>query len=162
MDTNYLDAIPGEPLTNAAVEFMRDAYARLRDADGPPAPDEYRDGLSADFRYTGRNRRTVSFGEMTSSDWPEFIATFWDVGAGQPQFSDPQTIAVRGQSCAAITGRIGYGDDTSTDFLHCVRLDPTLQRLQRIVSFDLEDQDEAIPELDSLHAEIDDATDSFS
>jgi hypothetical protein len=143
-----------EPLTNAAVEGIRGAYALLQAADGPPTDSE--EWLSADFTYVGRNRVGVNFGVMTSSDWRGFMASFWEIAPGRLEWSDPVAIAVRGQRCAAITASIGYGNDTFTDFIHCLRLDPALQRLQRIVSFDVDDVDAAIAELDRLHAEIDD------
>jgi hypothetical protein len=145
-----------EPLTNAAVEFMRGGYALLSAADGPPSATDLQESLSADFSYSGRNRVGVNFGEMTSSDWPAFIASFWEIAPGRLQWSEPLAIAVRGQRCAVITASIGYGNDTFTDFIHCIRLDPTLQRLQRIVSFDVDDRDAAIAEVDRMYAEIDD------
>ena len=144
-----------ESLTNAAVEWIRDYYAAAP-ADGPPSATDLRESLSADFSYVGRNRVDVNFGEMTASDWPTMVTSFWDIGVGRPQFSEPTAIAVRGQRCALVYAWIGYGNDYFTDFIHCIRLDPELQRLQRIVSFDADDRDAAIAELDRLHAEIND------
>jgi hypothetical protein len=145
-----------EPLTNAAVEFIRRGHASMNAAESPPTDGEVSESVSSDFVYDARNRLGVNFGP---SDWPEFLGSIWHVGAGRPKFSEPQAIAVRGQRCAAITARIDYGNDTYTEYLHCIVLDPGLQRLQRIVSFDpdsLDDRDAAIAELDRMHAEIDD------
>ena len=145
-----------EPLTNAAVEFVRLGHAAMNAAESPPTDGELSESVSSDFVYDARNGLGVDFGP---SDWPEFLGSIWDVSAGRPKFSEPQVLAVRGQRCAVIAARIDYGDDAFTEYLHCVVLDPELQRLQRIVSFDAESPDDraaAVAELDRRHAEIDD------
>ena len=151
----YVDVMSDEPLTNAAVEFIRRGHAAMNAAESP-ATGEMSESVSSDFVYDSRNRFGVDFGP---SDWPEFLGSIWHVSEGRPKFSEPQAIAVRGQRCAVITARIDYGDDAFTEYLHCVVLDPELQRLQRIISFDAESPDDraaAVAELDRRHAEIDD------
>jgi len=140
-----------EPLTNAAVEFLRLRSASMNTAE--PSPTEISESVSSDFVYSARNSLGVNFGP---SEWPVFLGSIWHVGAGRPKFSEPQVTAVRGQRCAAITASIEYGNDTFTEYLHCIVLDSELQRLQRIVSFNVDAVDAALVELDRLHAEIDD------
>jgi len=49
-----------------------------------------------------------------------------------------------------------YGNDMMSDALEVVRFDSRLVNLQVHVSFDPDDLDAAIAELDRLHTEIDD------
>jgi hypothetical protein len=140
-----------EPLTNAAVEFYRRSCAIMNAAETPPTDDDLGLGVSSDFMYESRSGIGVDFGR---SDWPAFLGSIWHVGGGRPRFSEPQAIAVRGQRCAAITASFDYGNDSSTEYLHCVQLDPELQRLERIVSFEVDDRDAAIAELDRMYAEF--------
>lgn len=152
---DYVDVMSDEPLTNAAVEFIRRGHASMNAAESPPNVGELSESVSSDFVYDARNSLGVDFGP---SDWPEFLGSIWHVSAGRPKFSELQVLAVRGQRCAVITARIDYGEDAFSEYLHCIVLDPELQRLRRIVSFDSDrpdDRDAAIAELDRLHAEID-------
>ena len=152
---DYVDVMSDEPVTNAAVEFIRLGHAVMSAAGSPPTG-EMSESVSSDFVDNARNRLGVDFGP---SDWPEFLGSIWHVSAGRPKFSELQVLAVRGQRCAVITARIDYAEDAFSEYLHCIVLDPDLQRLQRIVSFDSDrpdDRDAAIAELDRLHAEIDD------
>ena len=148
-----------EPLTNAAVEFYRRSRAFMNAAEAPPTDlnaddlDDLGLGVSSDFVYERRSGFGVDFGR---SDWPAFLGSIWLVGGGRPRFSEPLAIAVRGQRCAAITASFDYGNDTVSEYLHCVQLDRELQRLERIVSFEVDDRDAAIAELDQMHADIDD------
>ena len=147
-----------ERLTNAAAEFIRRGHASMNAAESPPTS-EMSESVSSDFVYDARNSLGVDFGP---SDWPEFLGSIWHVSASRPKFSEPQVLAVRGQRCAVITARIDYGEDAFSEYLHCIVLDPELQRLQRIVSFDPErpgERDAAIAELERLHGEIDDDVD---
>ena len=151
---DYVDVMSDEPLTNAAVEFIRRGHASMNAAESP-STGEMSESVSSDFVYEARNSLGVDFGP---SDWPEFLGSIWHVSAGRPKFSELQVLAVRGQRCAVITARIDYGDDAFSEYLHCIVLDAELQRLQRIVSFDSDRPDDraaAIAELDRLHAEID-------
>jgi hypothetical protein len=133
---------------------VHSAWARLHERrrvfDG-----EMSKSVTSDFAYDARNSLGVDFGP---SDWPKFLGSIWQVSVGRPKLSEPPVLAVRGQRCAAITARIDYGDDAFTEYLHCIVLDPALQRLQWIVSFNADRPDDghaAIAELDRLHAEID-------
>ena len=51
---------------------------------------------------------------------------------------------------------IDYGNDMYNDMIICVRMDPQLRLLQRVVESDIEARDAAITEVDRMHAEIDD------
>ena len=153
---DYVDVMSDEPLTNAAVEFIRRGNASMNAAESPPNVGELSESVSSDFVYDARNSLGVDFGP---SDWPEFLGSIWHVSAGRPKFLEPQVLAVQGQRCAVITARIDYGEDAFSEYLHCIVLDPELQRLQRIVSFDSDrpdDRDAAIAELDRMHAELED------
>ena len=140
-----------EPLTNAAVERVRDAYDVMNGLSEPPSitPDSYTD----DFVYVDR-RKGVNFGEGDASHFVRVLQLFWEVG-GQPHFSIVEVIAVRGEWSAAVLERVVYGGrDMYLEFITVVDLDPVGDRWRRLVDFDLDDREAAIAELDRLHAEI--------
>ena len=100
-------------------------------------------------------RPLFNFGRLNAQEFVSGFKAAWDVGSGRPQFSIEEVLAVRGQRLAVIVDRTDFGDDMRVDLIGINQLDRTL-RLQRVTSFDVDDSDAAIAELDRLHAEIDD------
>jgi len=140
-----------EPLTNAAVEFIR---AGIRVANEMQR-DEFTGGaLTDDFVFEDR-RSGFNYGVVDASAYTVLGKTVFDVGSGRPRWSIPEVIAVRDQRIAATTLVIDYGDDMYTDMIACVRFDPQLRRLQRRVLFDIDAREAAIAEVDRMQAEID-------
>jgi len=139
-----------EPLTNAAVEFMRATILDMNLMER----DEYFAPLTDDFVLDDR-RSGFNNGLIDAATYPELIRSTWDVGSGRPNWSILEVIAVRGRRIAAMMVVIGYGNDMHTDAIICVRLDPQVRRLQRVVTFDIDARDAAIAEVDRMLAEID-------
>lgn len=84
-------------------------------------------------------------------------ASIGDVAVpGQPHWSMRRVIAVRDQNAAAVEMVLDYGGDGESPSLDGFVFDSKLESLRRMFSFDIDDRDAAIAELDRLHAEIDD------
>ena len=138
-----------EPLTNAAVEFLRAGYLILNVMDR----DEFTSLVTDDFVFEDR-RSGFNYGRVDASGYAEMIRSTWDVGSGRPSWSMREVVALRGQRIAAADFVIEYGNDMHTDSIVCVRLDPQLRLLQREVHFDIDARDAATAEVDRMHAEI--------
>ena len=142
-----------EPLTNAAVERIRDWYDVLNELVEPPSLTPA-DSVTDDFAYSDR-RKGVNFGEGDASHMARMFRGYWEVG-GHPHFSIVEVIAVRGEWSAAYRQRIVYGgSDMFIELIRVVDRDPVGDRLRRMVLFDMDDVDAAIAELDRMHAETD-------
>jgi hypothetical protein len=140
-----------EPLTNAAVEWLRAMFDATTER--PRDPVHY---LSDDFFFEDRQTGPVNYGRVDAAGWLDFVVTAWDAGGRQVRWSITKVIAVRGQRSAAMVLRLDYGNGTYSDSIQCFQMDPTLHRMHRFVGFDLEAVDAAIAELDRMHAEIND------
>jgi hypothetical protein len=138
-----------EPLTNAAVEFMRTGLPFMNVAER----DEINSPVTDDFVFDDR-RSGFNYGLIDASSYTEMIQSAWEVGSGRPTFSMLEVIAVRGQRIAAVTFTVDYGNDMHTDMISCIRFDSQLQLQQRRVVFDIDARDAAIAEVDRMHAEI--------
>ena len=147
-----------EPLTNAAVERMRQSFDRMNELAEPPV---LADSFTDDFVFLDR-RTGVNFGEGNASYYARVSEQYWEVG-GQPHWSIPEVIAVRGEWSAAYRVRVVYGvSDMFIDDINVVRFEPVGGRFRRTVLFDPDDRDAAIAELDRMHADIDDEPDTPS
>jgi hypothetical protein len=140
-----------EPLTNAAVEWLRQVYEVANVTETPPtsAP------ITDDFAYTDRRTgRGFSYGSLDASGWRRLVTETWRVGSGRPAFSITEVIAVRGQWSAAVAELHDFGEDMTTRQINCFQLDPESRLMRRSFDFDLGDRDAAIAELDRMHDEI--------
>jgi len=144
-----------EPLTNTAVEWLRHTFAST--AERPTG----RVRVTDDFYYEDR-QSGVNFGRIDAAGFQEFVSSAWDVGTGRPRWTIRQVIAICGQLSALMTLRLDYGDDTVVDNIACFQLDASAQLMRRLIVFDMDDVDAALAELDRMHAEIDDKTDTPS
>lgn len=142
-----------EPLTNAALEWMRTTYDFVNKFDAQP---EGEAPITGDFKYEDRRSGGFNFGRLDASDMDAYSASAWDLTNGRLHQSIAEVIAVRGQRSAAFVEVVDYGEDALVEVITCCRLNPDLRRLERLVILDVDDRDAAIDELDLMHAEIDD------
>ena len=77
--------MPQEPLTNAAVEWMRSGHARLNALDAPPSHYVQTDDFVAEDRRT--HTGGVHFGTLDRAGFAEFYNLSWELGARMPHFS---------------------------------------------------------------------------
>jgi hypothetical protein len=143
----------GEPLTNAALEWMRTTFDFVNKLDGKPAG---KAPITGDFTYEDRRSGGINFGRLDASDMDAYSASAWDLTDGPLHQSIAEVIAVRGQRSVAFVEVVDYGEDTLVEVITCCRLDSDLRRIECLVILDVNDRDAAIAELDRMHAEIDD------
>lgn len=105
--------------------------------------------LTDDFLYEDRRPGRV-LGEVDADNYPRFIMSTWQTGAGEPQFRVGGVSAVRGERFAVCRFDLVYGNGMTTENLHLIGLDATLTLQQAAIDFDAEDIDGAIAELDRL------------
>ena len=98
----------------------------------------------------------VNFGRLDRAGFTEFYNLSWELGAAKPRRSLVDVVAVGGQRSAAVIEKIDDGKDMVVEHIVVLQLDSTLRRHRRSVLFDVEAVEDAIAELDRLHAEIDD------
>ena len=67
---------------------------------------------------------------------------------------------MRGEWSAAVVELTDFGDDTTMEFITSFQLDADSRLVRRHVNFDLDDRDAAIAELDRMHAEIADESET--
>jgi hypothetical protein len=79
-----------EPLTNAAVEWMRAGFRLLNEMER----DEIVAAVTDDFVLDDR-RSGVNFGPMDAAGIAEQMKSAWDVGSARPSWSVLEVIAVR-------------------------------------------------------------------
>ena len=145
-------AMSNEPLTNAAVAFIRSRNHFYNSCvEAPTAADH---PLTEDFTMDDRRSGGINYGLIDASGWPLFFGSAWDLGEGHPHLSSPRVIAVRGERCAATVGVLEFGSGLRNEFIICHCLDPELRRWQRMVVFDVDDVDGSVAELDRMYAEI--------
>lgn len=150
---DYVEVMSDEPLTNAALEWMRSAYDFMNKLDIKP---EGEAPITRDFTYEDRRSGGFNFGRLGAPDMDAYSASAWDLTRGRIHQSIAEVIAVRGQRSAGFVEVVDYGEDTLVEVITCCRLDSDLRRIERLVILDVDDRDAAIAELDRMHAEIDD------
>jgi hypothetical protein len=139
-----------EEPSNAASENFRRTI-RWLDETLPP-PSEIRATLTDDFVGEDR-RRGPTAPIMDAASFSEVIGAFRDVNAGRPRFILDEVVAARGERLAACRAGVDYGNGFMTESIQVLELDATLTLVQRVVTFDVDELDGAIAELDRLHDE---------
>ena len=143
-------SVSDEP-SNAASEALLAAYARLEL--GPFPTDLVRATLTDDFTYEDR-RSGPTLPEIGAEYFPKVVNSHWETGAAaRPRFKN-KTLAVRGERFAAVAIQVDY-DGMLIESIDVIGRDATLRLLQRVVSFDRDDLDGAIAELDRLQSQTD-------
>jgi hypothetical protein len=150
---DFVDAMSDEALTNEAIESIRRLFDWWNSLEAPPVLDPAR--LADDFVFEDR-RSTINFGQVSKTEWPDYLAASWSLSNEPPQRSITEVLAVRGQRCAAFCHVLDLGGGSVVESIHCIRFAPDLRVTERNVQFDIGDRDAAIAELDRMHAEIDD------
>jgi hypothetical protein len=142
--------VSDEP-SNAASEYLRLSVSVLGEF---LPPSEIRLSLTDDFVAEDR-RRGPTFPVMGADEYPQSFATIWDTNVGRPRFTLHEILAVRGERLAAGRLEIDYGNGWTIESIQLLELDATLTLVQRTTSFDVDDVDGAIAELDRLDSESD-------
>ena len=100
-------SVSDEP-SNAASEFLRNAFAFFTEA-GSPSEEVVRAGLTDDFAYEDR-RSGPSFPDADAESFPKFVVSHLaNRCCGQPR-CEHETLAVRGERFAAVAVQPDYGN----------------------------------------------------
>lgn len=113
----YLDDLPGDALTNEAVEWVRRFHETVNALEEFPA--EGRLPVTDDFTFEDRRSGGVNFGAIDGSGARSYMTSMWDVGGRRPQMSLQEVVAVRGDRLAAVVEIIDYGDGNGIEGLVC-------------------------------------------
>jgi hypothetical protein len=141
--------VSDEP-SNAASESVRNVFDFFTKR-GSPSEEVVRAGLTDDFTHEDR-RRGLSFPDADAESFPKVVVSMWQTGAdGQPRF-ETETLVVRGERFAAVAVQTDFGNGMLIETINVTGLDATLSLRQCEVTFDRDDVDEAIAELDSMHS----------
>jgi len=142
----------GSEPSNEASEFAYRAVAMLNDREFM-----VRNGLSMcteDFVRYDRRRMTAQ-PPADRQGWLNAMLTFEELSGGQwPTFELTSTLAVRGNRLVANRWTMGLGGAGEVEFLVVTLTDQSVERNEIIYFFDPEDTNDALAELDRLHAEL--------
>jgi hypothetical protein len=142
----------GSELSNEASEFAHRSVELLNDREFM-----VRNGLSMcteDFIRYDRRRMTAQ-PPADRQGWLDAMLTFEELSGGQwPTFELTDTLAVRGHRLVANRWTMGLGEAGQVEFVVVTRADEAVDKIELIYFFDPEDMDDALAELDRLHAEL--------
>mgnify|MGYP001814588548 CR=1 FL=1 len=99
-------------------------------------------------------RRLVALPEVDRHGFIEQILAWSELEDGKPIYTPLVVLGVAGDRCVAMRIRIGFATGNGVDLIHVVCFDRLVERMHRIVSFDPDDVDAALAELERLHGEI--------
>ena len=148
----------GDEPSNAASELAYRTMTLMNDREFM-----LRDGLSLcteDFvRYD--RRRITAQPPADRQGWVDAMFTFEELAGGLwPTFDLTETVAVRAGRLAVTRWTMSLGDIGEVEFIIAARTNEAIDRMEVIYFFDPGDMDEALAELDRLHAEIEDPSSS--
>jgi hypothetical protein len=135
---------------NLAVEFMR----RIIPGIGTRfTVEEMGAGLPENFRRYDR-RRLVGLPTTDAQGLVDGMRAYFELGQGVPTFSVPRVVAERGERLCAVVTRAEYPTGAAIEILSIVQLTPDGKRVEINIDYDVDDEAEAVAELDRLQAEL--------
>ena len=107
-----------------------------------------------DFIRYDRRRMTAQ-PPADRQGWLDAMLTFEELSGGQwPTFELTDTLAVRGHRLVANRWTMGLGEAGQVEFVVVTRADEAVDKMEITYFFDPEDMNDALAELDRLHAEL--------
>ena len=100
------------------------------------------------------HRALVGMPTVDGDGWIEQLLTFFDLGFGSPTFRLSEVVAVRGERLALYWIEITFGDGIVDRRLGIAQYDASVELVERYVSFDDQDVDQAIVALDEMSARL--------
>lgn len=142
-----------------SVEPQNRASERLRD-DSPKYGDitflrTQARALLADHFVREDRRSIVSLPETDADGWIAQVLALHDLGSGSPRIWVDEVVAVRGERLVLYRVCIEYPDALAHRMLAISQFDARIDLVERFVTFDPDDVDAAIHELDRLMAGLD-------
>lgn len=134
-----------------AVEFMR------RNVPGIGTEytvEEMGAALPENFRREDR-RRLIGLHTTDAQGFVDGMRAYFELGHGTPTFSVPRVVAERGERLCAVVTRAEYPTGAVNEILSVIQLTRDGRRVEINIDFDLDDEAEAVAEVDRLHAALD-------
>jgi hypothetical protein len=145
--------VEGEP-TNAAADLYRTYTARLNTE--PPA-ELFAEIMTDDFVRSDR-RTLIALPTANRDEFTEQALIWFQMGDGPPIFEFREVLGVAGERLVLCAVWIGYKSGQGVDMLQIIVFDEKVELMEQLVSFDIDDVDDALAELDRLHVDIQGST----
>jgi hypothetical protein len=141
---------------NAASERYRTGLAQLNalDLNDDQAVDAMVAATMTEGFVREDRRRLIGLPHADRDQFGAQVRAWTEMGEGTPVFALTEVREVAGSRLTLVAISIGYGSLEGVEMLQVILYDDAIERLQRLVSFDLDDVEGAFVELGRLHAEI--------
>jgi hypothetical protein len=106
--------------------------------------------LIADNFLREDRRSVVGLPETDADGWIDQLLALHDLGSGSPRVWLDEVVAVRGERLVLYWVCLEYRDSWTTRMLAISQFDTRADLLERFITFDPEDLDAAVDELDRL------------
>jgi hypothetical protein len=110
--------------------------------------------LIADYFVREDRRSVVGLPETDADGWIEQVLTLHDLGSGSPMISVDEVVAVRGERLVLYWIGLVYSDSLTNRLLAISQFDVQVDLVERFITFDPEDPEAAVDELDRLSASL--------
>jgi hypothetical protein len=110
--------------------------------------------LIADYFVREDRRSVVGLPETDADGWIEQVLTLHDLGSGSPMISVDEVVAVRGERLVLYWIGLVYSDSLTNRLLAISQFDVQVELVERFITFDPEDPEAAVDELDRLSASL--------
>jgi hypothetical protein len=111
--------------------------------------------LLADSFVRDDRRSIVALPQTDADGWIEQVLTLHDLGSGSPQIQMEEVVAVRGERLALYRIGLDYPDGQDNHQLAITQFDAEVDLVERFITFDPDDVDAALDELNRLSADLD-------
>lgn len=149
-----VDGPIGSEARNAASEQYRAGLVQLNALD--VNDDQAVDAMVAATMTKGfvreDRRRLIGLPRADRDQFGAQVRAWTEVGDGKPVFALTEVREVAGSRLALVAISIGYGSLERVEMLQVILYDDAVERLERLVSFDLDDVEGALVELGRLYA----------
>ena len=109
--------------------------------------------LPEHFRRDDR-RRLVGLPTTDAQGFVDGMRAYFELGQGTPTFSVPRVVAERGERLCAVVTRAEYPTGAAIEILCVIQVTPDGRRVEIDIDYDVEDEAEAVAEIDRLHAAL--------
>ena len=140
---------------NAASDKWRGIVQRM--SDRAWVRTAIRELLAKDFVREDRQGLIV-LPPLDSESYIDAFDAYFEMGDGRPMFTFEEVVAIRGDRLTLCRIRLEYASGERGEKFHILQFDRQDDLIERIVTFDVDDGDAAIIELDHLHDVIEAAS----
>lgn len=106
--------------------------------------------MSEDF-VRSDHRTLIALPTANREQFAEQASIWFQMGDGSPIFEFREALGVAGERLVLCAVWIGYGSGEGVDMLQIIVFDEPVERMEQLISFDIDDVDAALAELNRLH-----------